>query len=178
MARFNQPIQSPGAYRISILASFAVVAGICACGSNNDASTARVAASEDSKTGSGERQNEPLASAAVPRFSDPAPPKLNKLDSIAPPKPKPYSRVTFHAKPKPLPEGWRPNDIGYTTMGLHVADFDARLAHLAASGVHPLTDPIGASPSRRVCIRDPEGVLLELMEDDPRMPSAPARPFG
>jgi len=29
--------------------------------------------------------------------------------------------------------------------------------------------------TRRVCVRDPEGVLLELMEDDPRLPSTPLR---
>lgn len=77
---------------------------------------------------------------------------------------------------KPLPLNWRPNDIGYTTVGLHVTDFDARLAQLVAADVRPLTDPVGASPARRVCVRDPEGVLLELMEDDPRQPGAPARP--
>jgi catechol 2,3-dioxygenase-like lactoylglutathione lyase family enzyme len=69
-----------------------------------------------------------------------------------------------------------PNDIGYSMVGLHVAEFDRALARLLEKGVRPLTEPVGASGARRVCIRDPEGVLLELMEDDPREAGAPTRP--
>jgi len=77
---------------------------------------------------------------------------------------------------RPRPPGWRPCDIGYTIVGLHVADFDAMLARTNAAGVRPLTDPVGGPGHRRVCIRDPEGVLLELMEDDPRAPGPARRP--
>ena len=77
---------------------------------------------------------------------------------------------------KPMPADWRPCDIGYTRLGLHVDDFDATLERLGKAGVRPLADPIGAVSTRRVCVRDPEGVLLELMEDDPRPPSSPPRP--
>jgi catechol 2,3-dioxygenase-like lactoylglutathione lyase family enzyme len=76
---------------------------------------------------------------------------------------------------KPMPAEWRPCDIGYVRLGLHVDDFDATLERLGKAGVRPLTDPIGAASTRRVCVRDPEGVLLELMEDDPRLPDAPPR---
>ncbi len=39
------------------------------------------------------------------KFTDPAPPKVNKLDEAKPLPPLPYSRVKFHGKPKPLPKG-------------------------------------------------------------------------
>ena len=67
-----------------------------------------------------------------------------------------------------LPEDWRPCDIGYSTIGIHVADFDATLSRLDRRRVRLLSDPIGEPGSRRVCVRDPDGVLLEVMEDDPR----------
>jgi len=77
---------------------------------------------------------------------------------------------------RPLPADWRPCDVGYTTVGLHVIDFDATLARLARAGVRALSAPLGRPGARRVCVRDPEGVLLELMEDDPRNPLAQLRP--
>jgi catechol 2,3-dioxygenase-like lactoylglutathione lyase family enzyme len=84
------------------------------------------------------------------------------------------------ASPRPAqpPEDRRPCDIGYSRVGLYVADFDAALDRLCALGSPPLTGPLGARGARRVCARDPDGVLLELMEDDPGSPSArpPARP--
>jgi len=76
---------------------------------------------------------------------------------------------------KPMPTDWRPCDVGYTRLGLHVDDFDATLERLGKAGVLALADPIGTVGTRRVCVRDPEGVLLEVMEDDPRVPSAPLR---
>lgn len=82
-----------------------------------------------------------------------------------------------HPKPRPRPPTWRPNDTGYTTVGLHVADLDGTLERLRRVGAAPLTEPIGQAGSRRVCVHDPEGVLLELMEDDPRESGATrARP--
>jgi catechol 2,3-dioxygenase-like lactoylglutathione lyase family enzyme len=71
-------------------------------------------------------------------------------------------------RPQPLPADWRPCDIGYTTIGVHVDDLDATLAQLAAHGSLPLTDPRGEPGGRRACVRDPEGILMELREDDPR----------
>jgi catechol 2,3-dioxygenase-like lactoylglutathione lyase family enzyme len=70
---------------------------------------------------------------------------------------------------RPRPADWRPCDVGYARVGLHVADFEATVRTLTAAGHPPLGDPLGPSGGRRVCVRDPDGVVLELMEDDPRM---------
>jgi catechol 2,3-dioxygenase-like lactoylglutathione lyase family enzyme len=75
-----------------------------------------------------------------------------------------------------LPADWRPNDIGYSMIGVHVADLEATLARLGAAATEPLTAPIGETGERRVCVRDPDGVLVELMEDDPRGPVPRGRP--
>jgi catechol 2,3-dioxygenase-like lactoylglutathione lyase family enzyme len=78
--------------------------------------------------------------------------------------------------PKPRPKDRRANDTGYMMLGLHVSDFDSRLTRLKNAGVLPLTTPLGAPGFRRVCIQDPEGNLIELMEDDPQPDGAPPRP--
>jgi NAD(P)-dependent dehydrogenase (short-subunit alcohol dehydrogenase family)/catechol 2,3-dioxygenase-like lactoylglutathione lyase family enzyme len=75
---------------------------------------------------------------------------------------------------RPLAQDNRLSDIGYRMVGFHVADFDGLLKRLQNTGVTPLTDAVGEAGSRRVCIRDPEGVLLELMEDDPLEGRAPS----
>ena len=79
---------------------------------------------------------------------------------------------------QPLPADWRPCDIGYTTIGIHVADFDATLMRLARRRTPLLSDPIGEPGARRVCVRDLDGVLLEVMEDDPRSGDPRARPYA
>jgi catechol 2,3-dioxygenase-like lactoylglutathione lyase family enzyme/uncharacterized protein YndB with AHSA1/START domain len=79
--------------------------------------------------------------------------------------------------PQPLPADWRPCDIGYTAFGIHVADFDGTLERLARRRVDLLSDPIGEPGSRRACVRDPDGVLLEIMEDDPRGAGERSRPY-
>lgn len=75
-----------------------------------------------------------------------------------------------------LPGDWRPSDVGYSTIGLHVVDFDAALERLRRTSGRLLTEPIGHPGHRRVCLRDPDGVLLELMEDDPRASPPRDRP--
>ncbi len=77
---------------------------------------------------------------------------------------------------RPFARERRRCDVGYTTVGFHVADFDAATAGLTAAGTPPLSDPVGPVGARRVCVRDPEGVLVEVMEDDPRAPRPRARP--
>jgi catechol 2,3-dioxygenase-like lactoylglutathione lyase family enzyme len=62
---------------------------------------------------------------------------------------------------------WRPCDIGYSSLLLQVQDFDETLARLKILNCQPITPPLGEDGSRRVCVRDPEGVLLELFEVDP-----------
>lgn len=62
----------------------------------------------------------------------------------------------------------RPCDIGYSRMGIWVADFDAVLVRLKARGTHFVSEPRTYEGGRRACIRDPNGVYLELMEEDVR----------
>src|SRR5919108_1223041 len=77
---------------------------------------------------------------------------------------------------RPLSRDWRPCDIGYTTVSFCVEDLDAALTRATAAGSAPLTAPLGAPGKRRACLRDPEGVLIELMEEDPRGPEPRRRP--
>jgi short-subunit dehydrogenase/catechol 2,3-dioxygenase-like lactoylglutathione lyase family enzyme len=77
---------------------------------------------------------------------------------------------------RPLPGDWRPCDIGYTTVSFCVDDLDAALARATAAATPPLTPPLGVPGKRRACLRDPEGVLIELMEEDPRGPEPRPRP--
>jgi catechol 2,3-dioxygenase-like lactoylglutathione lyase family enzyme len=82
----------------------------------------------------------------------------------------------FESPPvRPLPDDWRPCDIGYTAVGLHLNDLDDALKRLEEAGTQPLTPVGGRAGARRVCVRDTEGVLLELMEDDPCPPGASPR---
>jgi len=75
---------------------------------------------------------------------------------------------------RPLPLDFRPCDIGYTRIGLWVEDFDATLERLARLGTQPLAAPVGPRGSRRACVRSPDGVHVEIMEDDPLDDTAPA----
>ncbi len=77
---------------------------------------------------------------------------------------------------RPTPEDWRPCDVGYTMISFWVADLDRAIERAAEAGTPPLTQPAGPDGARRACVRDPEGVLVELMEDDPRAAVPRARP--
>lgn len=81
---------------------------------------------------------------------------------------------------KPLPADHRPCDIGYSRIGIWVQDFDATLARLTALQSPPLTEPMGPRGQRRACVRSPDGVFVEVMEDDPLAGrddrAGPARP--
>jgi short-subunit dehydrogenase/catechol 2,3-dioxygenase-like lactoylglutathione lyase family enzyme len=77
---------------------------------------------------------------------------------------------------RPLRADRRPCDVGYTMVSVCVADLERALERAAAAGTRPLTDPLGAEGGRRACVRDPEGVLIELMEDDPRATEPRERP--
>jgi len=76
---------------------------------------------------------------------------------------------------KLIPADRRPTDIGYNLVSMHVADFDATLRRLAAEDVHPVKPVNGNVGGRRARVRDPNGNLLELMEEDIRLPDAPPR---
>ena len=67
---------------------------------------------------------------------------------------------------RPLPADWRPSDIGYSTIGLTVDDFDATLRQIRRTSGRLLSSPVGCAGDRRVCLRDPDGVLLEIRERD------------
>ncbi len=75
---------------------------------------------------------------------------------------------------RPLPLDFRPCDIGYTRIGLWVEDFDATLERLARLGTQPIAAPVGPRGGRRACVRSPDGVHVEIMEDDPLGGTAPA----
>jgi len=77
---------------------------------------------------------------------------------------------------RPLAPDWRPCDIGYTRVGVHVADLDGTLERAERAGTKTLGEPLGPAGARRACVRDPEGVLIELMEDDPRAGAPRERP--
>jgi short-subunit dehydrogenase/catechol 2,3-dioxygenase-like lactoylglutathione lyase family enzyme len=77
---------------------------------------------------------------------------------------------------RPRPDGWRPCDVGYTMVSFWVDDLDRTLERATEAGTPPLTGAVGGPGSRRVCVRDPDGVLIELMEDDPRSAHARERP--
>lgn len=66
-----------------------------------------------------------------------------------------------------MPPDYRACDLGYSRCGVWVADFDGALASVAAHGSTALAPPVGAVGQRRVCVRNPDGVFVELMEDDP-----------
>ena len=65
-----------------------------------------------------------------------------------------------------LPADYRPCDTGYSRVGLWVQDFDATLARLEALDSSPLTEPLGERGRRRACVRSPDGVFIEVMEED------------
>ena len=66
-----------------------------------------------------------------------------------------------------MPADFRPCDTGYTRIGVTVADFDATLERLADLGSMPLSAVLGERGKRRACVRNPDGVFVEVMEDDP-----------
>ena len=71
-----------------------------------------------------------------------------------------------------LPADFRPCDIGYTRMGVYVTDFSATLERLAKLDTQPLTEVLGQPGHRRACVRSPDGVFVEIMENDP-LPQPP-----
>lgn len=70
---------------------------------------------------------------------------------------------------KLMPADFRPCDIGYTRIGVTVTDFDAALVRLAKLGTVPLSAPIGSPGERRVCVRNPDGVYVEILENQAQL---------
>ncbi|MBS1889176.1 MAG: VOC family protein [Actinobacteria bacterium] len=79
-----------------------------------------------------------------------------------------------HVQPaqRPLPEDWRPSDLGWVRWGIALPDLDDALARLRRLGVEPFTaTPLDLPGGRRICVRDPgTGIFLELMEEGPGFP--------
>ena len=58
---------------------------------------------------------------------------------------------------------------GYEHFGLGVRDLDKVAADLKARGVEFTREPITARPGTRICfIRSPQGILIELLDRDPK----------
>jgi catechol 2,3-dioxygenase-like lactoylglutathione lyase family enzyme len=57
-----------------------------------------------------------------------------------------------------------PSDIGYSQLGLQVTQWEKLLDRIACMGGEFLSAPVGQHGHRRACLRDPEGILLELVE--------------
>ena len=67
---------------------------------------------------------------------------------------------------RPMARDAQPCDIGYSRMGLWVANLDAVLSRLEGRGMHFVSEPRAYPGGRRACVRDPDGVYLELMENE------------
>jgi catechol 2,3-dioxygenase-like lactoylglutathione lyase family enzyme len=72
---------------------------------------------------------------------------------------------------RPMDPNRSPADIGYQRVSLWVQNFDGVLGRLGERGI-PFSPPFDDGRGRRVCIRDPNGVLLELLEKDIAPPGA------
>ena len=73
----------------------------------------------------------------------------------------------YRPKSKPKPIGWRPCDIGYNMVGIFARDFDKVLNQIAAVSDRALPATVGKAGDRRVCLQDPEGNWVEVLERDP-----------
>lgn len=83
----------------------------------------------------------------------------------------PGFRIALLQFSSPLPRlqaaDFRPCDIGYTRIGIHLPAFDEALGNLARLGTLPVGPILGSKSARRACVRSPDGVFFELMEQDP-----------
>ena len=73
----------------------------------------------------------------------------------------------YRPRSKLRPADWRPCDIGYSMVGIFARDFGRVLAMVAAHSDRPLPAPVGSPGDRRVCLQDPEGNWVEILERDP-----------
>jgi catechol 2,3-dioxygenase-like lactoylglutathione lyase family enzyme len=68
---------------------------------------------------------------------------------------------------RPRPQSWRRSDIGYSTVGICVPNFDGAINRIHETSGDFVSDPIGTVGHRRICLLDPDSTLIELMEDCP-----------
>ena len=67
---------------------------------------------------------------------------------------------------RPAPADLNPSDIGMRRVGIWVQDFDATLNKLAQNNLALITEPKDYGNGRRVCVKDPNGIYLEILEND------------
>lgn len=74
-----------------------------------------------------------------------------------------------------MPADARACDPGYQRMTVWVQDFDGAVGRLRAEGALVFGEPRDWGTGRRVCCRDPNGVIVELMERDIVVPPSVAK---
>lgn len=75
-----------------------------------------------------------------------------------------------HTRPvqRPLPQDWRPCDLGWSRFGIAVERFDHAVAEMARRDIVPIAGFSVVQGLRRCAYRDPHiGVVVEVMEDGP-----------
>lgn len=81
-----------------------------------------------------------------------------------------FMQLELFAYREPVPHPPRKDrttaDVGYRVVCIHVLDFDGTLSRLAELGTHPLSETVGPAGDRRVCVSDPNGARIELLERD------------
>ena len=71
---------------------------------------------------------------------------------------------------QPLPTDWRPCDLGWVRWGVAVDDFDGVLARLAERHVELLGPVLHHDGLRRACFQDPDGTVVEVLEEGVGIP--------
>ena len=81
-----------------------------------------------------------------------------------------FSRPT----PRPMRPDWQPSDIGYSRVQMRVGELERTLKRLAEAGHPTLGGPLEIEGRLHACVRDPDGVLLELSQAMPgELPDSP-----
>ena len=70
-----------------------------------------------------------------------------------------------HPEGQPLPEAYRPADLGVSHLAFEVGDVEAVHQALSAAGFHVTTLPEDLGIHRTFYARGPDGEFLELLED-------------
>ncbi len=67
-----------------------------------------------------------------------------------------------------MPANFSPLYEGFSRCGVWVKDFEGTLQRLAELGSPALSPAQGEIGQRRICVRDPDGIFVELFEADPQ----------
>lgn len=71
-----------------------------------------------------------------------------------------------------MPADFSPLHEGFSRCGVWVKDLEGTLQRLTALGSPALSPAQGEIGQRRICVRDPDGIFVELFEADPQPQSA------